>query len=282
MQAQNPKSPKEQKEAKKLGRDRLERVIDMMRGIEAHTVDPFLLNVDEIIRIVQEYFPAWDQPEELNLDSEAIHHLASVIKLQSEWVKQRSTSLYTDPFLLEEKIIQKDKQEMVQLFLNAWHPIVEQEQITLRAMADAMRYWNVLVPIRERWEQTAVTEVATGVASRGELVDQNVLRDEAFSAELDRFWTELKEKAETESKEGKLLYMDWVGAETYEQTVHRAYITSFLVTYGYATLEVIPLEEEIYILPREEPAAKLNMQAVSVPVTLTFESWQKWKRGESS
>jgi hypothetical protein len=282
MQAQNPKSPKEQKEAKKLGRDQLERVIDMMRGIEAHTVDPFLLNVDEIIRIVQEYFPAWDQPEELNLDSEAIHHLASVIKLQSEWVKQRSTSLYTDPFLLEEKIIQKDKQEMVQLFLNAWHPIVEQEQITLHAMADAMRYWNALVPIRERWEQTAVTEVATGVASRGELVDQNVLRDEAFSAELDRFWTELKEKAEKESKEGKLLYMDWVGAETYEQTVHRAYITSFLVTYGYATLEVIPLEEEIYILPLEEPAVKLNMQAVSVPVTLTFESWQKWKRGESS
>jgi hypothetical protein len=205
-----------------------------------------------------------------------------VIKLQSEWVKQRSTSLYTDPFLLEEKIILKDKQEMVQLFLKAWHPIVEQEQITLHAMADAMRYWNALVPIRERWEQTAVTEVATGVASRGELVDQNVLRDEAFSAELDRFWTELKEKAEKESKEGKLLYMDWVGAETYEQTVHRAYITSFLVTYGYATLEVIPLEEEIYILPLEEPAVKLNMQAVSVPVTLTFESWQKWKRGESS
>ena len=72
----------------------------MMKGIEAHTVDPFLLNVDEIIRIVQEYFPEWDQPEELNLDAEAIHHLASVIKLQSEWVKQRSTSLYTDPFLL--------------------------------------------------------------------------------------------------------------------------------------------------------------------------------------
>ena len=99
MQAQKQKS----KTTKKLGKDKLERIIDMMKGIEAHTVDPFLLNVDEIIRIVQEYFPEWDQPEELNLDSEAIHHLASVIKLQSEWVKQRSTSLYTDPFLLEEK-----------------------------------------------------------------------------------------------------------------------------------------------------------------------------------
>ena len=61
------RKPRKRKATKKLGKDRLERVIDMMKGIEAHTVDPFLLNVDEIIRIVQEYFPEWDQPEELNL-----------------------------------------------------------------------------------------------------------------------------------------------------------------------------------------------------------------------
>jgi hypothetical protein len=276
MQAQKRKSAKK---AKKLGRERLERVIDMMKGIEAHTVDPFLLNVDEIIRIVQEYFPEWDQPEELNLDAEAIHHLASVIKLQSEWVRQRSTSLYTDPFLLEEKIMNNSKGEMMRLFLRAWHPIVEQEQVTLRSLADALIYWNVLTPIKERWEQPAVAEVATGTASREELVSQSILRDEAFSAELDRYWNELKEKAQAGG--GKLDYMDWVGADTYEQTVQRAYITSFLVTYGYATLEVIPLEEEIFILPLEEPAAKMNKHAVSVPITLTFENWQKWKQAKN-
>jgi hypothetical protein len=279
MQAQNQKTQK-RKETKKLGKDRLERIIEMMKAIEGHTVDPFLLNVDEIIRIVQEYFPQWDQPEELNLDAEAIHHLASVIKLQSEWVKQRSTSLYTDPFLLEEKITQKNKHEMKQIFLQAWHPIVEQEQITLRSLADALRYWNALVPIRERWEQPAIPEFITETATREELVDQRILRDEAFSAELERYWNQLKEKTQTEGKDGKLFYMDWVGADTYEETVQKTYITSFLVTYGYATLEVIPLEEEIFIMPLQEPTAKLNQQAVSVPVTLTFESWQKWKRGE--
>lgn len=277
---QTPKQKGQHREIKKLGKDRLERIIDMMRGIEAHTVDPFLLNVDEIILIIQEYFPEWDQPEELNLDAEAIHHLASVIKLQSEWVKQRSTSLYTDPFLLEEKIIQKDKNEIMKVLLKAWHPIVEQEQITLRSLADAIRYWNALVPLRERWEQTMTTEVVTGTTSRGELVDQSILRDEAFSAELDRYWNDLKEKAQSKGKDNKLLYMDWVGADTYEETVHHAYITSFLVTYGYATLEVIPLEEQIFIMPIQEPTSKLSKQGVSVPVTLTFESWQKWKRGE--
>jgi hypothetical protein len=268
------------KETKKQGKDRLERAIDMMKGIEDHTVDPFLLNVDEIIRIVQEYFSHWDQPEELNLDAEAIHHLASVIKLQSEWVKQRSTSLYTDPFLLEAKITQKNKREMTEVFLKAWHPILEQEQVTLRSFADGLRYWDALVPLKERWELMAVPEVTTGTASREELVEQSILRDEAFSEELDRYWAELKEKVQTRGQDGKLFYMDWVGADTYEETVKRAYITSFLVTYGYATLELIPLEEEIFIMPLEEPGAKLSKQAVSVPITLSFESWQKWKRGE--
>jgi hypothetical protein len=279
MQAQKQKSEKS-RQKKKVGKDRLERVIDMMRGIEAHTVDPFLLNVDEIIRIIQEYFPEWDQPEELNLDAAAIHHLASVIKLQSEWVKQRSTSLYTDPFLLEEKITQKNKREMTELFLQAWHPIVEQEQITVQSLGDALRYWDALVPLRERWEQTAVSEVSSGTASREELVGESILRDEAFSAELDRYWNELKEKTQTKGEDRKLAYMDWISAETYQETVQRAYITSFLVTYGYATLEVIPLEDEIFISPLQELSAKLSRQAVSVPITLTFENWQKWKRGE--
>jgi hypothetical protein len=279
MQAQKQKSQK-RKETKKIGKDKLERVIDMMKGIEVHTVDPFLLNVDEIIRIVQEYFPEWNQPEELNLDAEAIHHLASVIKLQSEWVKQRSTSLYTDPFLLEEKITQKNKREITEIFFQAWHPTVELEQVTLHSLADALRYWNALVPIKERWEQLGVQEVATGTASRDELIGENILRDEAFSAELDRYWQELKEKTQTKGQDGKLFYMDWVGTDTYQETVQRAYITSFLVTYGYATLEIVPLEEEIFIMPLEEPSAKLNKQAVSVPITLTFEGWQKWKRGE--
>jgi hypothetical protein len=267
-------------EQKKLGRDKLQRVIEMMQAIEAHTVDPFLLNVDEIIRIVQEYFPQWDQPEDLNLDAEAIHHLASVIKLQSEWVKQRSTSLYTDPFLLEEKIMQKNKTEITHAFLQAWHPTVEQEQITVRSLTEAMRYWNALVPMKDRWPELNVPETAAGTASREELIDQSILRDEAFSAELDRYWQQLKDTVQEKGVEGKVFYMDFVGADTYEETVQRAYLTSFLITYGYATLEIIPLEDEIYISPLEEPAAKLSKQASSVPIALSFESWQKWKRGE--
>ena len=47
------------KEHKRLGKEKLERVIEMCVAIENHQVDPFTLNVEEIITIVREFFPDW-------------------------------------------------------------------------------------------------------------------------------------------------------------------------------------------------------------------------------
>jgi hypothetical protein len=269
------------KEQKKFGREKLQRIIEMCMDIENHTVDPFLLDVDSVIRVVKEYFPQWEEAEELNLDSEAIHHLASVIKLQSEWVKHCSTSLYTDPFLLEEKITQASKEEMINVFLKAWHPLVEFEQLSLHSLAEAMQYWNGLLPLKERWLELGVPEVAIGTTSRDELVRQCILGDKVFSEELDCYWQELKETVKEKGRDGKILYWDFVGADTYEETVQRAFLTSFLITYGYSTLEIHPLEEEIFIKPFEKPNTEiLAQQSISIPIAVTYENWQKWKRGE--
>jgi len=265
----------------KLGREKLQRIIEMCITIEAHAVDPFTLDVNDIIRVVREYFSEWEKTEDLNLDAETIHHLASVIKLQSEWVKHRSTSLYTDPFLLEERIRQAPKGEMVRLFLLSWHPIVELEQISAHSLAEALRYWKSIVPLNERWKEFAVDEVGTGVASRDELIKQRVLSDKLFSEELEIFWQELKTAVEMKGKDGKMCYWDFVGADTYEDTVQRAFLTSFLITYGYATLEIYPLEELTFIKSFEKPHTRIRTeQAVSVPIAVTYDDWQKWKRGE--
>ena len=45
------------KDDKKLGKERLERIIEMCSAIESRQVDPFTLNVNEIIKIVKAYFP---------------------------------------------------------------------------------------------------------------------------------------------------------------------------------------------------------------------------------
>jgi hypothetical protein len=268
------------RERAKNGREKLQRIIDMCKSVEERSLDPFLIDVDEIIAILREYFPEWQLPEDLCLDAETIHRLASVIRLQSEWVKHRSTSLYTDPFLLEEKITRMDREEMVKVFLKAWHPIVELEQISLYSLVESIRYWESLLPLKERWKEFAQPELSAGSATREELIREKILRDKAFSEELESFWHELKNKVAEEGLDGKIRYWDFVGAETYEETVHRAFLTSFLVTYGYATLEVRPLEEEMFVKPLEKPAKPTKKQLVSVPIAVTVEEWRKWMGGK--
>ena len=269
------------KHDKKLGKEKLERIIEMCLAIENHAVEPFTLNVDEIIKIVHEYFPNWENPDELKLDAEALHHLASVIKMQSEWVKQRSNSLYTDPFLLEEKIRQTSKLGMVDVFLGAWSPIIEFEQLSLHSLAQGLLYWNALAPMGDRWKDIEISEVAMGSVSRDELVKQRVLGDREFSEELECYWQELKNKTAEKSVDGKIAYWDFIGSDTYDETVQRAFLTSFLITYGYATLEIDRLEETVLILPFDKPRKEaLTEQSTSVALAVSVEDWQKWKRGE--
>lgn len=269
------------KHDKKLGKEKLERIIEMCLAIENHAVEPFTLNVDEIIKIIHEYFPNWENPDELKLDAEALHHLASVIKMQSEWVKQRSNSLYTDPFLLEEKIRQTSKQGMVEVFLGAWSPIIEFEQLSLHSLAQGLLYWNALAPVGDRWKNIDFSEVVMGSVSRDELVKQRVLGDREFSEELECYWQELKNKTAEKGVDGKIAYWDFIGSDTYDETVQRAFLTSFLITYGYATLEIDRLEETVFILPFDKPRKEaLTEQSTSVALAVSVEDWQKWKRGE--
>jgi len=265
---------------KKRGSEHLQRVIDLCKSVEDRGLDPFNVDVDDIIAVIQKYFPEWELPEELCLDAEAIHHLASIIKLQGDWVKHRSTSLYTDPFLLEEKIRRLSKEELATLFLEAWHPIIELEQISLHSLAEAIKYWESLLPLSERWLKTGFLEVEAGATTREELVKLRILAEKTFLEELEVFWEELKQKV---GGEEKIRYWNFIASDTYSETIKRAYMTSFLVTYGYATLEVRPLEEEIFIKPFEKPRSMVGKkQMVSIPVSISFEEWTRWKGGKQN
>jgi len=266
------------KQRKKLGEERLQRVIDLCRSIEEKGLDPFIVDVDDVIAVVQEYFPEWELPEEFCLDAEAINQLASIIKLQSDWIKHRSTSLYTDPFLLEEKIRRSGKEELANIFLKVWHPIVELEQISRHSLVEAIKYWQSLLPLSERWMKFVSLKTEAGTTTLEELVQQKILAEKVFSEELEGFWEELKQMVD---EEGRILYWDFVGADMYSETLRRAYMTSFIVTYGYATLEVHRLEEEMFLKPFEKPKSLLGEeQLVSIPVSVSVEEWMKWKEGK--
>ncbi len=266
---------------RRRGREKLQTIIEMCKSVEERSLDPFQIDVDEILDIVRKYFPEWELPEDLCLDAETIHRLASVIKLQSEWVKHRSTSLYTDPFLLEDKLTRISKLDLVEIFLRTWHPIVELEQITPHSLEEAIKYWKNLPPLNERWGDFPPAEIEAGPTTREELIKQGILGDKEFSKELENFWEKMKKEVTEKGEDGKMRYWDFIGSETYEETVQKAFMTSFLVTYGYATLEIHPLEEEIFIKPYEKTLTEIReKQLISIPIAVTMEDWIKWQRGE--
>jgi len=263
------------KRKKALGEEQLQRIIDLCRSVEERGLDPFLVDVNDVISIVRRHFPEWKSIDEFNLDAETINRLASVIQLQSDWVRHRSTSLYTDPFLIEEKLRKLSRESLASLFLNAWHPIVELEQISSHSLIEAVRYWQSLLPLDERWTKTSALRTELGSASREELIKQRIMAEKAFTEELEAFWGELRQRV---GEHTKIAYWDFVGSASYEETSRRAYMTSFLVTYGYATFEVHRLEEEIFIIPFDKPRSLVGkQQVVSIPVSVSFEEWKRWR-----
>ncbi|HKZ95055.1 MAG TPA: hypothetical protein VJ249_10835 [Candidatus Bathyarchaeia archaeon] len=266
------------KQRKKLGAERLQRIIDQCKSVEERGLDPFMVNVDDLIAVVHDFFPEWESMDEYSLDSEAVNRMASVIKLQSDWVKHRSTSLYTDPFLIEEKLRKLSRERLASLFLNAWHPIVELEQISPHSLHEAIKYWQGLLPLDQRWTKTEASKTELGSATRSDLIAQRIITEQAFTEELETLWHELKQKA---GGNEKIEYWSFVGADSYEETSQRAYMTSFLVTYGYATFEVHKLEEEIYIIPFSTPRSLVGKkQVISIPVSVSHEEWKRWKNNK--
>jgi len=160
------------KEHEHLGREKLQRIIDTCKSVEDRSLDPFLVDIKGNINTVKEHFPEWKIPEDLCLDAQTVHQLASVTRLQSEWVKHRSTSLYTDPFLLEDKIRRMEKVDIVKTFIKVWRPTIELEQISLRSMTEALEYWDSLLPMRERWKESNLAEKQWYQASSLVLVNE--------------------------------------------------------------------------------------------------------------
>ena len=262
----------------KLSGDRIQRVIELCKTVDERGVDPFSLDIDDIIATLQQYFPEWDSPEEMTIDAEAVQCLASVIENQGNWVKYRSTSLYTDPFLLQDKIHRLKKEDLIGVFIKVWTPVIEMEQLSIPYLSEALKYWDSLVPLDERWQNDDPLEVGTGTITREELVRQKIFAEKTFMEDLVTSWDQLKHIV---GEKKKILYWDFIGCNTYNETLDRAYMTSFLVTYGYATLELHPLDEEVFIIPFTEPRLEIvDKHLVSVPISISFDEWIKWKEGK--
>ncbi|MEM2904141.1 MAG: hypothetical protein QW057_09600 [Candidatus Bathyarchaeia archaeon] len=253
-------------------RERVLRLIHLCRTVRERGVDPFEVDVKDRLEMLDKYLPGWEALDDLSLDAEALNKLAAIVELQGGWVKYRSSLLYVDPLLVEFKVRTLDVKTLFLDFVRAWRPILENEQLSPQRVKEAVEYWNRLPSLAERFRRLPNPPWSRpSTLSLDEMLRLGIFSAEEFEQLLTGLSAELRDKAE---KEGFVRYWDFIYAETYEETVKRAYLTSFLVTYGYAQLELRGLEEEAYLKPTLTHLPSLEpRQPRSAATAVNYETW---------
>jgi len=263
----------QQGQGKQMKFDELFRLLQFCQTVEAEGTDPFDVDVKRFLRTLKQYQKKWRSLDELLLDAGALAELAKIIALQEQWIKDRSSSFYVDPALLDLKLRLLEPQQLATAFLAAWRPIIAQDRLTPQRLQEGLDYWHTLLPFDERAEDFPFPSVSEAPLELEDLIKSRLFSKQEFDAGLRELSIELEAR-------GRMDYRAFIYTDSFETSVQKAYLTSYLVSEGRADLELNPLEEEVIISPRavnERIEADFG-RTRSIPVSVSYEDWRTWKK----
>ncbi len=201
------------------------------------------------------------------LDMRALTGVARVVGLQSSQLRFQSTSLFLDPELAKQKLEGLSRQQLAEFFLLSWHPVTELEQLVLAAVKEASEYWQKMLSFFERRSRFDFGPFAPPEAfGLGDLSSSGMMEDQTFTQRLQGFWNELKSRARNGEK---IEYWSFVRSQDFRETVSRAQLVSFLVSYGYASME--NTGDRILLTPNENPKPQIEGSPHSFPIPIPWE-----------
>ncbi len=264
---------KQQGQSKQIKFDELFRLLHFCQTVETEGTDPFDVDVKRFLETLKGYQKKWKSLDELLLDAEALAALARVIELQEHWIRDRSSSFYVDPALLELKVRLLEPQQLATAFFAAWRPIIVQDRLTPQRLQDGLDYWHALLPFDERTDEFPFPALIEPPIELEDLIESRLFSTQEFDEALRELSTELEAR-------GRIDYREFIYNDSFETSVRKAYLTSYLVSEGSADLEINPLEEEVFIAPRavNERTESDRGRTRSIPVSVSYEDWRAWKK----
>ena len=245
------------------GRRELEEIIETCEAISERKFNPFFMDVKLGVETLRQYFPHWENFDDHCLDAHTLNRLSEVVRLQNTQLKFQSSALYAEPEFITKKVERMSEKRLAEVFLQSWHPLAELEQLTNEAVSLSLDYWNLLLPIAERWQRRDYSGGKKPDSADSSTLSGLGIQGEDFEKLLTKLWEELRAQYINQKP---VDYWKFVRAPSYHEIVQRAYFVSFLVTYGYAKLETEG--EQLLLVPMDTPSKKAIEGGVSLPIPI--------------
>ena len=250
------------------GKRELEELIQTCISIENRRFNPFLLDITEALRIIRRHSNQLRTLDDHLLDMRAITSVARVVGLQSANLRFQSSALFVDPGMVKQKLDSLSREQLAEFLLLSWHPIVELEQLTLSSTKEAKEFWEGMLSFFERRKRFHLGPfVMPDTTDLGELARMRVVEEKAYTRKMQDLWNELKESAGVDNS---VDYWTFIRTSDFAQTIARAQLVSFLVSYGYATLQ--RKGNSMLLAPKAEPDPHLEGSPLSFPIPITKEA----------
>lgn len=217
-------------------------IITSCRNVEEKSSDPFAIDVVEGIELLRKLLPALEGIEELNLDGEAFYRLVVILGLQEKSLRDRASSLYSDPFLINIKLRAASTEGLAEAFLRSWKPVAYSECVNYEMLRGAYFYWNSLRKLS-----------LLGGEEKAQERSAEILREMGLIEEQDIMASVLQSYEELKSLKGEISYEDFIAAPDVDKRLHRAIILSYLITFGYVDVRIDPIRSKVWVKAKETP-----------------------------
>ena len=249
----------------RIAKEELENIIKICENIEKRGLNPFTVNVKELLSKLRKTLEENPDLDYYVMDAETVYKIATLVALQHKWLKEKARALFVDAQMIATRLVAMDKKSIVRAFLKAWRPIVSLEHMTPHRLRQGIEHFLGLPPRgggRTWGWKISQKEV--------ELIKGKIAEEEEIAEKLKELREELMK---TYEEKGEVDYWEFVKRDRFEESFERAYLLSFLITEGYVDVKRNPLKNEIKLIPRKEKVKR--EQSVSLVITIGGESGER-------
>lgn len=218
-----------------------DRILDLAIKVSEGIIDPFDVDVGRFIRQLARNRRFLELGYSyLIKDIRALNGLVAILEAQGRSLRRRGLGLYLDKMLLKLRIYKMSLDDLANVFIHSWRPVVEMETINIEALKEALFYFNSLKDLESRrLKFEELTEFLGEGVEPKLFIEPRVIR---------RLMMNLLEELRIRSGGDYIDYDNFIRGG---DPVERAYILSFLISDGWVDVRVNRLEEKIFIRPRD-------------------------------